>query len=156
MNDDGDDDDDDNDDGDDEQEEEEEEEEKEISTLMLCSSQGGGHWTSSLFTGIVQMKGGLSINSLSVEMDTGGLRDRESETVLGDPLLNVINTQLDGALKMLQQVSGLKHMDQSVIHHPLEGLTQAARERNRPIVGRIRRILPMFWNWNHRGLPPQS
>ncbi|GFO04463.1 hypothetical protein PoB_003096800 [Plakobranchus ocellatus] len=88
------------------------------------------------------MKGGLSINSLSVEMDTGGLRDRESETVLGDPLLNVINTQLNGALKMLQQVSGLKHMDQSVIHHPLEGLTQAAREGNRLIVGRIRRIFP--------------
>ncbi|GFO37228.1 hypothetical protein PoB_006373300 [Plakobranchus ocellatus] len=101
------------------------------------------------------MKGGLSINSLSVEMDTGGLRDRESETVLGDPLLNVINTQLDGALKMLQQVSGLKHMDQSVIHHPLEGLTQAARERNRSIVGRIRRIRPKFWNWNHRSLSPR-
>ncbi|GFO19453.1 hypothetical protein PoB_004595800 [Plakobranchus ocellatus] len=31
-------------------------------------------------------------------------------------------------------------MDQSVIHHPLENLTQAVRERNRPIVGRIRRI----------------
>ncbi|GFO34108.1 hypothetical protein PoB_006061300 [Plakobranchus ocellatus] len=46
-------------------------------------------------------------------------------------------------------------MDQSVIHHPLEGLTQAARERNRPIVRRIRRILPRFWNWNHRGLPPR-
>ncbi|GFO27873.1 hypothetical protein PoB_005437800 [Plakobranchus ocellatus] len=44
-------------------------------------------------------------------------------------------------------------MDQSVIHHPLEGLTQAARERNRSIVGRIRRILPRFWNWNHRSLP---
>ncbi|GFN95420.1 hypothetical protein PoB_002192600 [Plakobranchus ocellatus] len=46
-------------------------------------------------------------------------------------------------------------MDQSVIHHPLEGLTQATRERNRPIVGRIRRILPGFWNWNHRSLPPR-
>ncbi|GFN81050.1 hypothetical protein PoB_000755600 [Plakobranchus ocellatus] len=100
------------------------------------------------------MEGGLSINSLSVEMDTGGLRDRESETVLGDPLLNV-NTQLNGALKMLQQVSGLKHMDQSVIHHLLEGLTQAARERNMSIVGKIRRILPGFWNWNQRSLPPR-
>ncbi|GFO49472.1 hypothetical protein PoB_007597700 [Plakobranchus ocellatus] len=46
-------------------------------------------------------------------------------------------------------------MDQTVIHHPLEGLTQAARERNRPIVGRIRRILPGFWNWNHQSLPPR-
>ncbi|GFN80273.1 hypothetical protein PoB_000677900 [Plakobranchus ocellatus] len=46
-------------------------------------------------------------------------------------------------------------MDQSVIHRPLEGLTQAVRERNRSIVGRIRRILPGFWNWNHRGLPPR-
>ncbi|GFN90976.1 hypothetical protein PoB_001748200 [Plakobranchus ocellatus] len=54
-----------------------------------------------------------------------------------------------------EQVSGLKHMDQSVIHHPLKDLTQAARERNRPIVGRIRRILPGFWNWNHRRLPPR-
>ncbi|GFO31658.1 hypothetical protein PoB_005816300 [Plakobranchus ocellatus] len=27
------------------------------------------------------MKGALSVDSLSVEMDTGGLRDRESETV---------------------------------------------------------------------------
>ncbi|GFO32067.1 hypothetical protein PoB_005857200 [Plakobranchus ocellatus] len=35
-------------------------------------------------------------------------------------------------------------MDQSVIHHPLEGLTQAARERNRPIVEGIRGILPGF------------
>ncbi|GFO04049.1 hypothetical protein PoB_003055400 [Plakobranchus ocellatus] len=102
----------------------------------------------------VQMKGGLSVDSLSVEMDTGDLRDQESETVIGDPLLNIIYTQLNGALKMLQQVSGLKHMDQSVIHHPLEGLTQAARERNRPIVGRVRRILPGFWNWKHRSLPP--
>ncbi|GFN89438.1 hypothetical protein PoB_001594400, partial [Plakobranchus ocellatus] len=92
----------------------------------------------------VQLKGGLSVDSLSVEMDTGGLRNRESETVLGAPLLNIIYTQLNGALKMLQQVSGLKHMDQSVIHHPLKGLTQAARERNRPIVGRIRRILTGF------------
>ncbi|GFO13837.1 hypothetical protein PoB_004034200 [Plakobranchus ocellatus] len=47
------------------------------------------------------------------------------------------------------------HMYQSIVHHPLEGLTQAARERNRPIVGRIRRILPVFWNWNHRRLPPR-
>ncbi|GFN78773.1 hypothetical protein PoB_000527900 [Plakobranchus ocellatus] len=44
-------------------------------------------------------------------------------------------------------------MDQSIIHHPLAGLTQAAHERNRPIVGKIRRILPEFWNWNHRRLP---
>ncbi|GFO16420.1 hypothetical protein PoB_004292500 [Plakobranchus ocellatus] len=87
-------------------------------------------------------------------MDIGGLRKRKSETIIGDPLLNIIYTQLNGALKMLQ-VSGLKHMDQSVIHHPLEGLTQAARERNRPIVGRIRRILPEFWNWNFRRLPPR-
>ncbi|GFN86901.1 hypothetical protein PoB_001340700 [Plakobranchus ocellatus] len=43
-------------------------------------------------------------------------------------------------------------MDQSVIHHPLGGLTQAAPERNRPVVGRI---LPGFWNWNHRSLPPR-
>ncbi|GFN86074.1 hypothetical protein PoB_001258000 [Plakobranchus ocellatus] len=53
----------------------------------------------------VQMKGGLNVDSLSVEMDTGGLRDRESETVLGDPLLNLIYTQLSGALKMLQVFS---------------------------------------------------
>ncbi|GFO19267.1 hypothetical protein PoB_004577200 [Plakobranchus ocellatus] len=46
-------------------------------------------------------------------------------------------------------------MDQSVIHHPLEDLTQATRERNRSIVGKIRRILPGFWNWNHRSLPPR-
>ncbi|GFN88460.1 hypothetical protein PoB_001496600 [Plakobranchus ocellatus] len=46
-------------------------------------------------------------------------------------------------------------MGQSVIHHLLEGLTQAARERNRSIVGRIRRILLGFWNWNHRRLPPR-
>ncbi|GFN82577.1 hypothetical protein PoB_000908300 [Plakobranchus ocellatus] len=59
------------------------------------------------------------------------------------------------ALYLCQQVSGLKYMDQSVIHHPLEGLTQAARERNRSIVGRIRRIRPKFWNWNHRSLPPR-
>ncbi|GFO47145.1 hypothetical protein PoB_007365000 [Plakobranchus ocellatus] len=35
-------------------------------------------------------------------------------------------------------------MYQSVIHHPLEGLAKAARERNRHIVGRIRGILPGF------------
>ncbi|GFO04563.1 hypothetical protein PoB_003106800 [Plakobranchus ocellatus] len=46
-------------------------------------------------------------------------------------------------------------MDQSVIHHPLEGLTQAAREHNRSLVGRIGRILPGFWNWIHRSLPPR-
>ncbi|GFN81037.1 hypothetical protein PoB_000754300 [Plakobranchus ocellatus] len=46
-------------------------------------------------------------------------------------------------------------MDQSVIHHSLEGLTQAAHERNRSIVGRIRRILTGFWNWNHQSLPPR-
>ncbi|GFN87448.1 hypothetical protein PoB_001395400 [Plakobranchus ocellatus] len=57
--------------------------------------------------------------------------------------------------KSLYRSVTLKYMDQSVNHHPLEGLTQAARERNRPIVGRIRRILPRFWNWNHRGLPPR-
>ncbi|GFN76790.1 hypothetical protein PoB_000329600 [Plakobranchus ocellatus] len=44
-------------------------------------------------------------------------------------------------------------MNQSVIHHSLEGLTQAARECNRPIVGRIRRILPGLWNWNYRRFP---
>ncbi|GFN74209.1 hypothetical protein PoB_000071500 [Plakobranchus ocellatus] len=49
----------------------------------------------------------------------------------------------------------MKHMDQSVIHHPLESLTQAAREINRSIVGRIRKILPGFCNWNHRSLPPK-
>ncbi|GFN93761.1 hypothetical protein PoB_002026700 [Plakobranchus ocellatus] len=90
------------------------------------------------------MKGGLSVKSLSVEMDTGGLQNQTSETALGDPLVNIICTKLNGALKMLQQVSVLKHMDQSVIHHPLENLTQAAREHNRPIVGRIRRIFPDF------------
>ncbi|GFN98882.1 hypothetical protein PoB_002538800 [Plakobranchus ocellatus] len=46
-------------------------------------------------------------------------------------------------------------MDQSVIHHPLKGLTQAARERNRSIVGRIRRIPTGFLNWNNRFLPPR-
>ncbi|GFN90787.1 hypothetical protein PoB_001729300 [Plakobranchus ocellatus] len=51
-------------------------------------------------------------------------------------------------------VSGLKHMDQSVIHHPLEGLTQAARECYRSLVGRIRRILTGFCDRNHRSLPP--
>ncbi|GFO31987.1 hypothetical protein PoB_005849200 [Plakobranchus ocellatus] len=40
---------------------------------------------------------------------------------------------VNGMIK--RQVSGLKHMNQSIIHHPLEGLTQAARERNRSIVG---------------------
>ncbi|GFN91183.1 hypothetical protein PoB_001768900 [Plakobranchus ocellatus] len=30
-------------------------------------------------------------------------------------------------------------MDQSAIHHPLEGLKQAAHEHNGPIVGRVRR-----------------
>ncbi|GFN89424.1 hypothetical protein PoB_001593000 [Plakobranchus ocellatus] len=35
-------------------------------------------------------------------------------------------------------------MDQSVMHHPLEGLTQAARERNRPIVGRSEGSFPGF------------
>ncbi|GFN94557.1 hypothetical protein PoB_002106300 [Plakobranchus ocellatus] len=48
--------------------------------------------------------------------------------------------------RAVTQASGLKHMDQSVIHHPLEGLTQAARERYRSVVGRVRRILPGFWN----------
>ncbi|GFN88529.1 hypothetical protein PoB_001503500 [Plakobranchus ocellatus] len=46
-------------------------------------------------------------------------------------------------------------MGQSVIHHPLKGLTQAARERNRSIVGRIRGILTEFWIWNHRSLTPK-
>ncbi|GFN87220.1 hypothetical protein PoB_001372600 [Plakobranchus ocellatus] len=46
-------------------------------------------------------------------------------------------------------------MNQSVILHPLQGLTEAARERNRSIVGRIRRILTGFQNWNHQSLSPR-
>ncbi|GFN95519.1 RNA-directed DNA polymerase from mobile element jockey [Plakobranchus ocellatus] len=38
------------------------------------------------------MKGGLSANSLSVEMDTGGLRNRESETVIGDPFFRFLDS----------------------------------------------------------------
>ncbi|GFO38203.1 hypothetical protein PoB_006470800 [Plakobranchus ocellatus] len=44
-------------------------------------------------------------------------------------------------------------MDQSVIYNSLDGLTPAAHERNRFVVGTIRRILSGFWNWNHRRLP---
>ncbi|GFO36175.1 hypothetical protein PoB_006268000 [Plakobranchus ocellatus] len=44
------------------------------------------------------------------------------------------------SLYLRQQVSGLKHTEQSVIHYPLEGLTQAACECFTFMVGRIRRI----------------
>ncbi|GFO41394.1 hypothetical protein PoB_006789900 [Plakobranchus ocellatus] len=46
-------------------------------------------------------------------------------------------------------------MDQSAIHHPLESLTQAARERNWPIVGSITKVISGFWNRDHRCLPPR-
>ncbi|GFO02848.1 hypothetical protein PoB_002935300 [Plakobranchus ocellatus] len=49
----------------------------------------------------------------------------------------------------------LKHMDKTAIHHLLEGLAQAACERDRPLVGRIRGILPRFWNRSHQSLPPR-
>ncbi|GFN94961.1 hypothetical protein PoB_002146700 [Plakobranchus ocellatus] len=97
-----------------------------------------------------------------------GLRDRKNppELAFSDESLFDKGFQSDqvvqcamvlrkNALYLCHQIFGLKHMDQPAIHHPLEGLTQGAREHNRPIVKRIRGILPGFWNWNHRRLPPR-
>ncbi|GFO49502.1 hypothetical protein PoB_007600700 [Plakobranchus ocellatus] len=125
------------------------------------------------------MKGGLSVDSLTVEMDTGGLK---SEAVLGDPRLNIIYTQLNGALKMLQVFTVLGDPRLNIIYTQLNGalkmlqVSSLTKWSNVPLsflkphctfdsrfldssttslVGKMRRILTRFWNWNHRSLPPR-
>ncbi|GFO21837.1 hypothetical protein PoB_004834200 [Plakobranchus ocellatus] len=49
--------------------------------------------------------------------------------------LSAVKRNLAALIEGKEQVSGLKHLDQSVIPHPLEGLTQAACERNSPSKG---------------------
>ncbi|GFO33855.1 hypothetical protein PoB_006036000 [Plakobranchus ocellatus] len=46
-------------------------------------------------------------------------------------------------------------MDQLVIHHPLEDLTQTDIGHNKSVVRGIRSILSKVRNWNHRSLPPR-